>query len=225
MSEETTKSRGRKVYRAKSFALSAMTCPGCHATMEAPADQCPRCGYSGHNAAARFPFQAPPMGRFIDPQEHLSQDDRSRIGKSLTELAKKFPQPRICFCIVDLAEEVDLREFGFWMMNASPVDSPEEAKLRPWTILLLVDDINGRVSIAPGYAIEPFLNEEAWKPLILRERQYFFARDYGTAALKFIQGAEDILMAGAAHVERKLQKKSTEGDSGKIRRKRKVRKI
>ena len=217
MSEEA-KSRGRKVYRAKSFALSIMSCPSCHLTLDAPVDRCPRCQFTGEVSRSRFPFAAPPMGRFIDPQNHLSESERERISKALNDLAKKFPQPRICFCIIDLDEGVDLREFGFWMMNASPVDSPDEAELRPWTILVVIDDINGNVSVTPGYAIEPFLDDQRWCNHIRQERQYFFARDYGTAALKVIEGAEAILRDGAKRVERKMDKNR----SAKKRLKRKV---
>ncbi len=182
-----------------------MACPGCHVTLTEAATECARCGYSGSHTVARFPYEAPAMGRFIDPQGHFSEDDRMRIGKSLAELAKKFPQPRICFSVVDLDEETDLREFGFWMMNASPVPDQNEAEWRPWTILLVIDDINGRASVTPGYAIEPFLDDEAWADLIRKEQMHFFGRDYVNAALNFIQGAGMILNQGASRAERKIR--------------------
>ncbi len=169
---------------------------------------------------SKFAFPAPAMSRFIDPQNHLSESDRERISKSLNDLARKFPQPRICFCIIDLPEGVDLREFGFWLMNASPVEGPEEARVRPWTILIVIDDINGNVSVTPGYGIEPFLDDQSWVTQIRKDRQYFFARDYGTAALKTIEGAELILREGAKRAERKMDKSR----SSKKRLKRKVRK-
>ena len=221
MSEESEHSEKRKIYHAKSFARSAMACPGCHATLAVPVDECPRCGYTGHHAVSRFPFKAPVIERFIDPQGHLEESDRTKIDKSLSDLAKGFPQPRICFCIVDLPEVIDPREFGFWMMNASEVDGPEEEKLRPWTILLVIDDINGRVSVTSGYAIEPFLDEEEWAALIRKEREFFFARHYGSAALKFIMGAKAILTRSAQRIEKKLSSKNDKGRSGKKRSKRK----
>lgn len=217
MSEKETESRGRKVYRAKSFAMSVMACPGCHVSLADPVDQCPRCGYTGHDSMTRFSFPAPSMSRFIDPAGHFLESDRARIGKGLGELAKKFPQARICFCVIDLAEETDPREFGFWLMNASPVDGPEEAEMRPWTILLVIDDINGRASVTPGYAIEPFLDDQSWQALIRRERQHFFGRDYVNAALKFIEGATEILMDGANRADKNMKKKSTQAD-GKVKK-------
>ncbi len=217
MSKEEAEGRGRKVYRAKSFAMSAMSCPGCHLSLAEPVDQCPRCHYTGEISMRKFPFPAPAMNRFIDPQDHFSESDRARLSKALNDLLKKFPQVRICFCIINLPEGVDLREFGFWMMNVSPVDTPEEAEVRPWTILIVIDDINGNVSVTPGYAIEPFLEDQAWSALIRNEKQYFFARDYVVAGLKMIEGAEVILQEGALRTERAL---SVRGSERKSRRER-----
>ncbi len=194
----------RKIYRAGSFAVSAMACPGCRAIVAESVDQCPQCGYSGHSAVEKFPFAAPALERYLDPNEHFSGADREVIDRSLDDLAKRFPQPRFCFCVVDLEEETDPREFGFWMLNASPVSGPDEEKLRPWTILLVIDNANGRASITSGYAIEPFLNEEGWAALLLQERQFFSSRNYGAAVLKFVDGAIGVLSEGAERTERKL---------------------
>ena len=222
MEDKEAESEGRKIYRAKSFARSVMTCPNCHLTLSEAVDHCPRCQYTGQTSMLRFPFPAPSLSRFIDPKSHLSEVDRERMSRSLNALNKKFPQPRLCFCIIDLAEGVDLREFGFWLMNTSPVDSPEEAEIRPWTILIVIDDVNGNVSVTPGYSIEPFLDDEAWRSLILKERQHFFARDYITGSLKLIEGAEKILHEGAARTERRMGKDKT-GGKGKRRKVRKRR--
>ena len=220
MSEDRIGSKGQKVYRAQSFAKSAMACPGCHTTLRDPVDQCPYCGFTGQDSMAHFPFAAPAITRFIDPSGHFTEGDRDKVGMILEDLAKKFPQPRICFCIIDLIEEADPREFGFWLLNASPVDDPQEARLRPWTILLVIDDANGRASVTPGYAIEPFLSDEDWISLLRRERESFLARDYLAAATKFLEGAEVILADGAARTEKALKLMKAEKPGGGMRRKR-----
>lgn len=202
MSQKNYEAESRKVYRAKNFALSVMSCPSCHLTLQEAVEKCPRCDYTGQVSMARFPFAAPALERFIDPEQFLSEGDRGRINRSLNTLSKKFPQVRLCFCILNLSEGVDLREFGFWLLNASPVNGPEEAKMRPWTILIIVDDLNGNISVTPGYAIEPFLSDQAWNLLMRKERQFFFARDYVTAFLKLIEGTKEILREGAERADR-----------------------
>ncbi|MEJ6579377.1 MAG: TPM domain-containing protein [Akkermansiaceae bacterium] len=208
MSEESQAPSRRKIDSARNFAESAMACPGCHGILTEAANACPGCGYSGHEAVARFPFAAPPIERFIDPVGYLSEEARRKIDKSLAALKKRFPQVCLSICIIDLVAETDPREFGFWMFNASKVRDELEAASRPWTILLIIDDQNARASITPGYAIEPFLDEEGWESLLRMERKHFFAKDYETGVLRFIEGAAQILKEGAARVLRRTRKKS-----------------
>ncbi|MEN8772557.1 MAG: hypothetical protein ABF379_16160 [Akkermansiaceae bacterium] len=206
MSKRRDDSKRSKKYRAGSFAISAMTCPGCRTIIEDPVESCPRCGYSGHSVVKKFPFAAPKIERYIDPGDHFGPADRERIDGALASLAKRFPQVRFCFCVIDLEPETDLREFGFWMLNASPIDGPGEEELRPWTILLLIDGANGRVSVTSGYAIEPFLNEERWLALLQFSGSLFARRDYGVAVLNFVEGAVGVLSEGAERTERRLSR-------------------
>jgi len=209
MSEEPQASTRSKVYRARNFSESAMACPSCHGLLSEAVDECPRCGYSGHAAVAKFPFVAPPLDHFIDPVGYLSEGARGKIDKALESLKQRFPQVSLSVCIIDLVEDTDPREFGFWMFNASQVRDEQEKASRPWTILLMIDDQNGRASVTPGYAIEPFLNEEDWESLLRMERKHFFAKDYETGVLRFIDGAGQILKEGAARVLRRTRKKSS----------------
>lgn len=190
-----------------------MACPGCHIILPEAFEECPRCRFSGHVAVEKFPFAAPPLEVFIDPVGYLSEDARGKIDKALGSLKKRYPQVCLSICIIDLAEETDPREFGFWMFNASKVRNEQEKASRPWTILLLIDDQNGRASVTPGYAIEPFLNDEDWEDLLWMERKHFFAKDYELGVLRFIDGALQILKEGAARSLRRTRKKSfREGD-------------
>jgi len=212
MSKESQARSRRKVYGAQMFAQSAMACPGCHGILSEAFDDCPRCGYSGRTAVAKFPFAAPPIERFIDPVGYLSGDARQKIDKALGLLKRRFPQVCLSICIIDLVEETDPREFGFWMFNASEVRDEEDEKNRPWTILLIIDDQNGRVSVTPGYAIEPFLNEESWESLLRMERKHFYEKDYEVAVLRFIDGASQILKVGAARALHRIRKRSSRSD-------------
>jgi hypothetical protein len=217
MSKRRDESERRKKYRAGSFAISAMTCPGCRAIIEEPVENCPRCGYSGHSVVKKFPFAAPTIERYIDPNGHFGPADRELIDEALSELATRFPQVRFSFCVIDLEQETDPREFGFWMLNASPVNDPGEEKLRPWTILLLIDGANDRVSVTSGYAIEPFLNEERWVALLQFSGRLFLRRDYGAAVLNFVEGAVGVLSEGAERTERRLSLGKSEnlGEKGR----------
>jgi hypothetical protein len=200
---------------AARFAVNTMFCPGCRRATPDPVEQCPACGYSGASAVDKFPFAAPALDRFIDPDNHLAVEDCEKIDRALNELEKEYPQVRFSFCLVDLAEATDPREFGFWMMNASPVRGPVEERLRPWSVLLLVDHAYCRVSVTAGYAIEPFLDEEEWRSLLRLEERYFREGDYGSAILRFVKGSAHVLREAEKRVRREL--------SGRRRRRKEAR--
>lgn len=196
----------RKVLRARNFAEGAMVCPGCHSAISEPVEVCPRCGFSGRTAVEKFAFEAPAIERYMDPVGFLPEEARDKIDRALEELQADFPQIRICFCIIDLLPETDPREFGFWMFNASKVKSEAEAARRPWTIVLTIDDRNGRATVTTGYAIEPFVSDDAWEWVLKLERKHFLEKDYETGVLKFIEGADQLLSEGAAKADKKLSR-------------------
>ena len=209
MSKDPKSVPRRELLSARTFALSAMACPGCHATLADPVEQCPWCGYVGRDSLARFPFAAPAMERYIDPMGYLQAGARKRIDQSLTSLRAKFPQVEISICIVDLELQTDPREFGFWMFNASKVRDDAEAAKRPWTILLLIDDKNGRASVTSGYAIEPFIDEDDFEVILRLERDHFLEKDYEKGVLKFIEEVTDTLREGARRFLKLGRKKSS----------------
>lgn len=218
----------KRLYDAGSFAKSPIVCPSCGFKIDQIVVECPRCRFSGTVAMQRYPFAAPEMERFVDPVGIFDERSKRAINSSLEKLGKKFPQVRIRFAAVEVPEHVDLREFGFWFFNASPVQDQQEAECRPWTILLLIDPVIGRATVVCGYAIEPFVRDDKWETLLRMEREYFFKRDYEEAGLRFIAGAEDILVIGAERAEKKMgsqmrkEKRRRKGQKGRseVRKKR-----
>lgn len=187
----------KELYRAITFAKSSIFCPSCFVKIDRVVKTCPRCQFSGAVAVQKYPFSAPMMVRFMDDKDIFDFRARQAISNRLAQLEKKFPQVRICFCALELPEHVDLREFGYWLFNASPVEDSVEVGKRPWTILLLLDHALGRVSVTSGYAIEPFVRDDQWVNCLRIEREYFVKRDYRKAGLRFVSGAERILREGA----------------------------
>lgn len=194
----------RKVFQARKFAESSMVCPGCHIAIPEPVDECPRCGFSGRGVVEKFAFEAPDLDRYIDPVGFLAEESREKIDRVLDELEEDFPQIRVSICIIDLLPDTDPREFGFWMFNASKVRNEAEAARRPWTILLTIDDRNARASVTVGYAIEPFVKDDAWEWMLRMDRKLFLEKDYEAGVLKFVEGVDQVLAEGAVRVDKKL---------------------
>lgn len=191
---------------AQWFAVNGMFCPGCHRAVAEAVAQCPACGYSGGKAVDKFPFAAPEWQGVIDPDGHLGDGERREIEEATDRLRESFPQPRFCFCVVGLERETDPREFAFWLMNASPVRDAEEERRRLWSVLFLIDHAHHRVSVTPGYAIEPFLNEESWRSLLQWEVRSFLEGDYGTAIVRCLNGAAAVLSEAALRAQERSGK-------------------
>lgn len=199
MSEKVT-GRKRKSYRAKDFSRSAMACPSCLLNFEEEVSACPRCGFSGTVAVQKFDFAAPPMTGVIDPTGQLVESARGELEKGLERLEKSFPQIRVSFCLMPGGMDGDLREFGFWLLNASPLDEENGEAERPWTILVVLDRARGQASLSCGYAVEPFLCDENVLELFRTERSGLYRGDYPKVLLRLLAGLEAILWDGAQRV-------------------------
>lgn len=196
MSKDQT-SRVKKSYRAKDMAVSAMACPTCQLKFEEAVEVCPRCGFSGSLAVQKFPFSAPPLTAIIDPAEFVSIEAQDVMTAQLAQLAKIFPQIRVSFCLLPTGLDCDLREFGFWFLNASPLSEENGEAERPWTILLVLDAERRRISVSSGYAIEPFLSDEKLLALFRKERSVLYGLDFSRIFPRLIRGLDEILWEGA----------------------------
>ena len=73
MSDYPDESIPGEVFPASRFAVNTMFCPGCRKAFREPVEKCPECGYSGASAVEKFPFEAPALERFVDPDNHLDE--------------------------------------------------------------------------------------------------------------------------------------------------------
>ncbi|MGC6425877.1 MAG: hypothetical protein ACON5H_02645 [Akkermansiaceae bacterium] len=204
MEEVLEKQVHQRLYDAGSFAKSPMVCPSCDFEIDRVVNECPRCRFSGTIAIQRYPFAAPEMECFVDPAGIFDEAAKRIIHARLEKLEKKFPQVRVRFAAVEIPEHVNLREFAFWFFNASPVKDLQEAECRPWTILLMIDPVIGRATVICGYAIEPFVDDAYWKTLLRMEHECFCKQAYKEVGLRFIEGADQILLTGAKRAGKKM---------------------
>ncbi len=141
------------------FKPGPVHCPGCHSVQAKPADACPHCSYSAHVCAKRFPFTAPLLEPVMDAGSHLSPAARTSVAGEIARLEKTFPQLHFHVCLTELPEGMDVREFGFWLFNASVPATQEAHEQRPWSVLLVIDQAGRAASLTIGYALDPLLDD------------------------------------------------------------------
>ena len=199
------KGEKRKVYPAKQFARGAMVCPSCRYVLDEGAESCPRCDFSGHAAVTKFPFPPPPLDSVLDPNSCLSAQEVSAISKKIQKAKKRLPQISFLNCIVPMGEEVDLREFGFWLLNGGQMKGGDSAK--SFALLLLIDPKSRMMSVTVGYCLEALTTDAEWLDVCEACRDLFAREKYGEGVLRFIDLSADFLVDRALEFKKKGKKK------------------
>ena len=137
--------------------LGPVVCPSCRRMCPAMEKSCPHCGYTGASCVAKFPFAAPKLEPVIDAANWLDGKTRDSITRAIAGIQGEFPQAGIWICLVNLDAKIQPAEFGFWMMNACPIETSEDAIRRLHGALLLVDPANHRLALTLGYRLEQLL--------------------------------------------------------------------
>jgi uncharacterized membrane protein YgcG len=195
----------QKVYPARRFARGAMACPACRHIFEKVMSACPQCGFSSQVALKKFPFPAPELTPVMDPSGKLSPEEAARICELVAKLRKRLPRLHFINCLVSLGSGVDLREFGFWLLNNGGLSEGEAAKGH--AVLFLIDPKGKAISVTVGYALEPFVMDAEWTAVCHDCQVYFYRQKYGEGIIAFLNKAGKLLAERALETEKELRKK------------------
>jgi hypothetical protein len=197
-----TKDSDRR-YSARRFAVGALVCPACQRRMEEPAGRCPHCGFTGTDCLRLFPFAAPSLQEVVDPEGLLDKVGLAAVRGSVARLRRRFRQVHWSLCLVRLPAETNLRLFGFWLLNSArmPADNPEAPA---WTVLLVMDFDNAAASVTTGYALEPFVADDAWLRALMAMSVPWRRGAYAEALCEFLHACGNELATGAWRAERLL---------------------
>ena len=108
------------VLSVSSISRQAVTCPSCRGQVSGPVEHCPACAYSADVVVEKFPFAAPALDALIDV-EGVAVGEEAGVRAAVGDFAGRFPQLRVVVCILRLSPGTDIRQFGHWMINASPL--------------------------------------------------------------------------------------------------------
>jgi len=195
-----------KAISARRIAVGALICPACRRRMEAAAESCPSCGFTGQRTVEMFPYAAPKLDRVMDEVELLGESDRRRIRRGIGRLQRRFRQVHVSVCAVDLPAEVSLRLFGFWLLNAAPAEAGDGEAPNAWTVLLVIDAGRQTASVSCGYAVEAFVSDDSWLRCLELLAESWNQDDRSGAVLDFLKGAEKELVYAARRADRVLRK-------------------
>ncbi len=194
----------KKVYPAKRFARGAISCPSCQYVLEHATERCPKCGFSGQVAVEKFPFPAPELSAVIDPNSYLSKEETASVVSKVQKLQKRLPQVRFLNCLVPLGNEINLREFGFWLFNAGQLKGGPQAK--DFAVLFLIDPKQKGMSVTVGYGLDALVMDTEWVTICQGSRDLLFRQKFGQGIEQFLDGALNLLAERALTLKKELKK-------------------
>jgi hypothetical protein len=158
-------------YRAERLAASGWFCPACRHRLEtADIQRCPACDFTGSATMRLFPFPAPEPVLLGDYAGLFTARDTELLDRCLQGFGRKFPQFGFSIVTADLAPELDLRLFAFWLLNVMPVPEGNDPKRREWLFLLVVRP-DFEMALAAGYSAEVWISESDWAELLKKCRR------------------------------------------------------
>ena len=196
--------RKNKIHAAKRFARGAMTCPSCQYILEEGVPECPKCGFSGSIAVKKFPFPAPPLSAVVDPNAFLSEQEAAAITKKVGKLQARLPQVHFVNCLVPLGDEVNLREFGFWLLNAGQMEEGDAAKA--FAVVFIIDPKNRAISVTVGYGLEPMVMDTEWVKICESYRDFFYRQKYSEGIELFLDKSFELLSERALKLRKEAKK-------------------
>jgi len=193
---------------ASAIAREHLSCPSCCAPEERIGDACPSCGYTAAAAVQKFNFDAPPLEDLMDIENLFGPEGTAMVQTKLGSFRRKFPQFRIVICSLRLAPETNPREFGHWLLNASPFQ-PGEAEIdRRRTLLLILETESRQAAVTMGYDIEPFIEETPARVALEQGTPSMANGDFTQGAIRFLDELDAILTKTFRVVQKKIRRRS-----------------
>ncbi len=177
----------------RDFSPAPISCPGCRAFLPGASERCLYCGYNAWTCVDRFPYNPPPLDRYVDAGRFLSSSDRARMDKVIDALEDAFPQVRLHVCLVKLPSGTDARECGFWLLNASVPRDEEESARRPWCVLLVIDLLSSTASATVGYGLDPYVRDDDLYLALEAAKKGFAAGHFRAGIIAFARRARQFL--------------------------------
>ena len=174
---------GKKVFPAKRFARGPLTCPSCREALNSATSRCPKCGFVAEKAVEKFPFPAPPLATVIDPSGLATAEEKKEVADAIEKARKKVPQVHFVNCIVSMGADINLGEFGYWMLNAA--EMPEGNDKKHFTVLFLIDPKAKALSVTVGYGIEPFVTDSEWTSVLNEVKDHFSREKLGEGTVSY----------------------------------------
>jgi len=113
------------------------------------------------------------LGALTDAAGVLRKKERVALLRMLRNFETRFPQLFFGIYFGTFRELPSLRQFGFWLLNRGAFEDVDVSRPNEAGILLSVDVGGKAAGITYGYALQPFLGDEATFKAVSAAHPYF----------------------------------------------------
>lgn len=150
-----------------------MKCPRCVQRVHSMARECPHCAFSIANVDRIFGQDDVRLRTLTDAAGVLRRRERIALRGRLHQFQQNFPQLFFGIYFGSFRETPSLRQFGFWLLNRGAFEDVEVSRPNAGGILLSVDVGGKSAGLTSGYAVAPFLSQEATFGALSSAHPYF----------------------------------------------------
>ena len=137
------------------------------------ARECPHCAFSIANVDRIFGQDDVRLRTLTDAAGVLRRRERIALRGRLHQFQQNFPQLFFGIYFGSFRETPSLRQFGFWLLNRGAFEDVEVSRPNAGGILLSVDVGGKSAGLTSGYAVAPFLSQEATFGALSSAHPYF----------------------------------------------------
>ena len=179
-----------------------MKCPRCVQRVHSRARECPHCAFSITDIDRVFGQDDVRLRALTDAAGVLRRKERIALRGRLDQFQQNFPQLFFGIYFGSFRETPSLRQFGFWLLNRGAFEDVDVSRPNEGGILLSVDVGGKSAGITSGYALGPFLSEDATFGALSGAHPYFLEGQWLRAIESVLSRVTKVLAKQSRRAER-----------------------
>lgn len=193
------------VSKFEQAAEAVMKCPRCVQKIHRGAETCPHCGFSLALADQEFAIHDPMVKCLSDRAGLLRRVERDRVQRAIDQFCVRFPQLFFCVHTAVFPDPIQLRTFGFWLLNRGVFEEVSE-RANAAGIVLVIDVERKAAGLTYGYHLDAYLDESDTFECLSRAHPHWLEGRHDDGIIALLKMLEKILLRSSRQAQRDSEK-------------------
>lgn len=182
-----------------------MKCPRCVQKIHRGAETCPHCGFALGLVDADFSRHDRVVKCLADRAGLMRRTERNRVQLAIDRFNHRFPQLFFCVYTAAFPEAMQLRTFGFWLLNRGKF-SEVANRANAAGILLVMDVERKAAGLSYGYHLEPYFDESDSFECLSKAHPYWLEGKHDEGIIMLLKTLTTILERTCRQAKRSPEK-------------------